>query len=210
MFRHVSQVKIPSDDILKDRVKELSVFLQSSIRLRLHEENLINSRTPLISITLDCWSSIASEGYVTVTAHALTRRFERINLCLGCIYLPEGDKAEEDLVPIVTEVLQSYGINVMHKAERSELRCGDLLMGTTDAGGADKKVSQAICEQQHLCADHQLNTGLKKACNLKRLQVPFKKIDHLVAGASNTRLAFYMCVHFLIVVYRHEPIQSNE
>jgi hypothetical protein len=74
-----------------------------------------------VSVTMDGWTSISGDPYLSLTCHFINSEWKLITSCLTTMYYPESHTAD-NLADFVTSTLHDFG-----------LRRGNLVSMTTDS-----------------------------------------------------------------------------
>jgi hypothetical protein len=145
----------------------------------------------MLSITLDCWSDISGNGFVTVTLHGVTKMMKVFHFTLGVYNLPDARKDEETLTPIVMDCLRTYDIHVVDHEDvdwEEADGVGDVFSGCTDSGGADKTVVDRLCRYPIRCCEHGFQTASRRATDHDDVNAVLKMVNHLVSGIRNSNM----------------------
>ncbi|GFW65653.1 t-complex protein 1 subunit delta [Trichonephila clavipes] len=73
------------------------------------ELSLINKDT--ISVTTDCWTSIANTPYITITVHFITSEWALKSACLACAHF-DDDHNGKNIAEVLRSILNDLGIDV--------------------------------------------------------------------------------------------------
>lgn len=126
-----------------------------------------------ISITSDCWTSVAGMPYITITSHFIDNQWMLKTFCLRCAHFAD-DHTSENIAEVLTNLLADW-----------ELNASELASCTTDNG---KNILKAICTNLKIphisCFGHNINIGVNRALEqpqLKRAISRVKKLQNTIA-----------------------------
>ncbi|GFW43200.1 zinc finger BED domain-containing protein 1 [Trichonephila clavipes] len=123
--------------------------LYNEVRDKIRQElSLINKDT--ISVTTDCWTSIANTPYITITVHFITSEWALKSACLACAHF-DDDHNGKNIAEVLRSILNDWGIDVQN-----------IMSITTDNGrNILKTIEELNLENAHIsCFAHNINIGL--------------------------------------------------
>ncbi|GFQ63891.1 t-complex protein 1 subunit delta [Trichonephila clavata] len=85
-------------------VPKLYKEVRDKIRQKL---SLINKDT--ISVTTDCWTSIANSPYMTIIVHFITSEWALKSACLTCAHFGD-DHNSKNIAEVLRSILNDWGI----------------------------------------------------------------------------------------------------
>lgn len=80
--------KIPSRKVISE-VKIPKLFLEINLNISRILENI-----NYMALTTDCWTSVANESYLSITAHFVNENWELQSVCLACKYISVNETAQ--------------------------------------------------------------------------------------------------------------------
>ena len=142
--------------------------------------NLVKTEDPWISITVDHWTSIASQNYTGMTAHWIGKECKLHNLQLGC-WLHEGNSESMSLV-------DDFISKIFNTCKLSEAK---IVCVVSDTTGSMNRFG-VILESQNIphiyCSDHVLQLTAKQAFNDDNYQNLFQSVPvYLTNGNASDK-----------------------
>ncbi|CAF1398722.1 unnamed protein product [Didymodactylos carnosus] len=128
-----------------------------------------------ISITTDCWTSIAHESYVTVTAQFLTQQFEMKIFILETIDF-SGRHTADALAKKLQEIFEEW--NITHK----------IVSVVTDNTASVRNAAKLLPYEDWGCFAHLLNLSVVKGINLIHDEIDF--VRKIVIFTRRSTLGF--------------------
>ncbi|GFT61679.1 zinc finger BED domain-containing protein 1 [Trichonephila clavipes] len=144
--------------------------LYNEVRNKIRQElSLINKDT--ISVTTDCWASIANTPYITITVHFITTGWVLKSACLACAHF-DDDHNGKNIAEVLGSILNDWGIDVQN-----------IMSITTDNGrNILKPIEELNLENAHIsCFAHNINIGNNHSLDipvLKRAIARLKKLQN--------------------------------
>lgn len=123
-----------------------------------------------LSLTTDCWTSRATESYITVTAHGISGRFEVMNVTLATKEMKESHTAEH-LRAVIEDVVDEWNLNGKIIAT-----CHDNAKNITNAATQSHKLGYSIP-----CFAHSLQLAINKGLELEKVSLLLKKSSNIVS-----------------------------
>ncbi|KAJ8025314.1 Zinc finger BED domain-containing protein DAYSLEEPER [Holothuria leucospilota] len=121
-----------------------------------------------VSLTTDCWTSRASEGYMTVTAHSIDEAWRNVSFVLDTT--PVGGADREDVVVRHTAAALTQQMSAIVEEWALEEKLGAIVH---DNASNVKNIGRSLGVDDVPCAGHTLqlcvNNGLKAHANIGRL-----------------------------------------
>ena len=159
------QYELPSRKTLTEKILP-ELYRQSKEKLA----GLLNE-TDFISITTDCWTSVANESYLGITAHFFDSKFNLVSVMLDMPAI-EKDETAESLSEQMTETFQNWCISSKIKHI------------TTDNAPNMKAMADSIPTVKHFpCFAHSLNLVVKNSlnnCSDEKIMLAIQKAKDLV------------------------------
>ncbi|GFY38587.1 t-complex protein 1 subunit delta [Trichonephila inaurata madagascariensis] len=147
--------------------------LYNEVRDKIRQElSLIKKDT--ISVTTDCWTSIANTPYITITVHFITSEWALKSACLACAHF-DDDHNGKNIAEVLRSILNDWGIDVQN-----------IMSITTDNGrNILKSIEELNLENAHIsCFAHNINIGVNHSLDipiLKRAIARLKKLQNAFA-----------------------------
>lgn len=137
------------------------------------QQQLALVSTSDVSITTDCWTSVAGMPYIAITCHFIDNEWMLKSFCLRCAHF-EVNHTSENIAEVLSNLLSDW-----------KLSATELASCTSDNG---KNILKAICTHLKIphisCFGHNINIGVNKALEqpqLKRAVARLKKLQNLIA-----------------------------
>ena len=142
--------------------------------------NLVKTEDPWISITVDHWTSIASQNYTGMTAHWIGKECTLHNLQLGC-WLHEGNSQSMSLV-------DDFISKIFKTCKLSDAKISCVVSDTTGNMNLFGKILEAHNIPHIYCTDHVLQLTAKQAFNDDSYQNLFQNIP-VYTNISTSRIS---------------------
>ncbi|XP_076581873.1 E3 SUMO-protein ligase ZBED1-like [Chaetodon auriga] len=148
---------VPSRATISDRVVKLYDATKDNIKKMLSGEN--------ISLTTDGWTSIATEAYVTVTAHFINDDWEMKDIILKTAEVQETHTAEH-VAECIANILGEYNV-----------RPQSVLSITTDnAANYINAVERHLQVANVPCMVHTINLAVRKGLTVRAIESPINRL----------------------------------
>ena len=134
-----------------------------------------------VALTTDLWTSVAGQGYITVTGHFVTGKWEVCCKVLATRVLKE----------------QHTGIHLARVLEclRLEFHIGEVLSITTDNAANMKVMAKSAAFRRIPCFSHTLQLAVNDALKTDRLQKCFGACRRLVICIEKTCIYDPCCMY---------------
>ena len=149
--------KIPCNTTITDRVVKLYDVTHNNIK------ELVGGQK--IALTTDGWTSLATEAYVTVTAHFITEDWLLKDAVLKTAELEKSHTAE-NVAGCIEEILRGYGIG----------RDSILAVTTDNAGNYVNAVERWLHSTSVPCMAHTINLAVGKGLAVRAIQIPTTRL----------------------------------
>lgn len=148
---------VPSRATISDRVVKLYDATKDNIKKMLSGEN--------ISLTTDGWTSIATEAYVTVTAHFINEDWELKDIILKTAEVQKTHTAEH-VAECIANILGEYNV-----------RPQSVLSITTDnAANYINAVERHLQVANVPCMAHTINLAVRKGLTVRAIESPINRL----------------------------------
>lgn len=87
----------------------ITSVLKRKFELMVEKAQFLLSSIGSVSFTTDIWTSQATEGYISLTAHWLTDDWQSVSWCLGTVAFPERHTAQ-NIADKFVELMESFGV----------------------------------------------------------------------------------------------------
>lgn len=154
--------KIPARGTITSRVDLLYKQQKSEVLNKLNN-------CKILSLTTDCWTSRATESYITITAHGITEMFQTFNSTLVTKEMVDSHTAD-NLKSVIEEVVDEWGLN------------GKVIATTHDNA---KNITNAAVKSDIMgysipCFAHSLQLCINKGLQLEKPALLIKKCSNIV------------------------------
>ncbi|GFW83386.1 zinc finger BED domain-containing protein 1 [Trichonephila clavipes] len=144
--------------------------LYNEVRDKIRQElSLINKDT--ISVTTDCWTSIANTPYITITVHFITSEWALKSACLACARF-DNDHNGKNIAEVLRSILNDWGIDVQNI----------MSIPTDNGGNILKSIEELNLENAHIyCFAHNINIRVNHSLDipvLKKTVARLKKLQN--------------------------------
>ncbi|GFY46170.1 zinc finger BED domain-containing protein 4 [Trichonephila inaurata madagascariensis] len=143
--------------------------LYNEVRDKIRQElSLIKKDT--ISVTTDCWTSIANTPYITITVYFITSEWALKSACLACAHF-DDDHNGKNIAEVLRSILNDWGIDVQN-----------IMSITTDNGrNILKSIEELNLENAHIsCFAHNINIGVNHSLDIPILKRDLHKAQELL------------------------------
>lgn len=120
-----------------------------------------------LSITCDCWTSLAGQPYLAITAHFIDSDWNLYSVCLNCCYFDENHTAE-NIQNMVKAKLEEWGLPL-----KSIISC------TTDNGANVVSAVDLLSVTRIPCFAHSINIGVNRCLEIKQVKRSVARIRSL-------------------------------
>ncbi|KAK5853479.1 hypothetical protein PBY51_014626 [Eleginops maclovinus] len=124
-----------------------------------------NLRTHLLTIHPDGWTSLATEAYVTVTAHFINEEWELKDVLLKTIEAPKSHTAE-NVAKYIGNILDEY------KVDRESV----LSITTDNAANYVNAVERHLQAVNVPCMAHTINLAVRKGLAVRAIESPVNRL----------------------------------
>ncbi|GFT85290.1 zinc finger BED domain-containing protein 1 [Trichonephila clavipes] len=166
--------------------------LYNEVRDKIRQElSLINKDT--ISVTTDCWTSIANTPYISIAVHFITSEWALKSECLACAHF-DDDHNGKNIAEVLRSILSDWGIDVQN-----------IMSITTDNGSNIlKSIEEFNLEHAHIsCFAHNINIGVNHS-----LDIPVLK--RAIARLKKLQTAFAMSWKMKRVLHKAQELLQME
>ena len=126
------------------------------------------------SITTDCWTSAANTPFISITVHFVSPEWTLINVCLNCKHFDETHNAN-NIEQILTDTMSEWGIDIKNIA-----------CCVTDNGSNIVKAIEQLKVPHLTCFAHNINIGVNKALEVKRVKNAIARLKSLQSSISHS------------------------
>ncbi|GFY56369.1 zinc finger BED domain-containing protein 4 [Trichonephila inaurata madagascariensis] len=133
--------------------------LYNEVRDKIRQElSLIKKDT--ISVTTDCWTSIANTPYITITVHFITSEWALKSACLACAHFDDNHNGK-NIAEVLRSILNDWGIDIQN-----------IMSITTDNGrNILKSIEELNLENAYIsCFAHNINIGVNHSLDIPILK----------------------------------------
>lgn len=124
-------------------------------------------KTSQVSVTTDCWTSIAGTPYVGVTCHFIDAEWGLKSFCLRCAHF-EKDHTSDNIAEELTNILSEWSLDIK-----------ELASCTTDNGKNIVKDINELDIPHVSCFGHNINIGVNRALQLPQLRKAVSRLKKL-------------------------------
>lgn len=128
---------------------------------------LPRSSNEYLSITCDCWTSLAGQPYLAITAHFIDSDWNLYSICLNCCYFDENHTAE-NIKNMVKSKLDEWGLSL-----KSIISC------TTDNGANIVNAIELLNVSRIPCFAHSINIGVNRCMDITPIKRSVARIRSL-------------------------------
>lgn len=165
--------EVPSRATISDRIVKLYDATKDNIKKMLSGEN--------ISLTTDGWTSIATEAYVTVTAHFINDDWELKDIILKTAEVQETHTAEH-VAECIGDILGEYNV-----------RPQSVLSITTDnAPNYINAVERHLQVASVPCMAHTINLAVRKGLTVRAIESPINRLKATALHFNKSTTASYL------------------
>ncbi|CAK6965266.1 hypothetical protein D5F01_LYC10977 [Scomber scombrus] len=148
---------VPCRATIRDRVVKLYDTTKDDIRKMIRGEN--------IALTTDGWTSIATEAYVTVTAHFINEDWELKDIILKTAEAQKTHTAE-NVAECITNILGEYNVS----------RQSVLSITTDNAANYVNAVERHLQVANVPCMAHTINLAVRKGLTVRAIKNPISRL----------------------------------
>ena len=120
-----------------------------------------------LSLTCDCWTSLAGQPYLAITAHFIDSNWNLISACLNCCYFDENHSAE-NIKKIIQNKLEEWGLLL-----QSVVSC------TTDNGANVISAAELLKITRIPCFAHSINIGVNRCIEVPQIKKAVARLKSL-------------------------------
>lgn len=138
------------------------------------QQELARVKEEEVSITTDCWTSVANTPYIAVTVHFIDDQWNLRSACLSCAHF-EVNHTYTNISDMLTSILSDWNLNIKNIA-----------CCTTDNGSNILKAMSYLQLTHISCFGHNINIGINRALGLSQLQRAIRRLKKLQSAISHS------------------------